>query len=88
MIWVLLQSESPWQQTTILLRTTYYLHHSCYLNVTPSSKVDVGDVAVLQGSSTAAEQLNSSNQKRNKIEDVTGKFRYNHFGYLCMVDCF
>ena len=64
------------------LRTTYYLHHSCYLNVTPSSKVDVGDVAVSQGSLTAAEQLKPKEKQR---EDVTEKFRYDHFGYLCMV---
>ena len=55
------------------------------MNVTPSSKVDVGDVSVSEESSTAAEQLKP---KEKQIEDVTGKFRYNHFGYLCMVDCF
>ena len=52
------------------------------MNVTPSSKVDVGDVAVSQGSLTAAEQLKPKEKQR---EDVTGKFRYDHFGYLCMV---
>ena len=52
------------------------------MNVTPSSKVDVGDVSVSEGSSTAAEQLKP---KEKQIEDVTGKFRYDRFGHLCMV---
>ena len=52
------------------------------LNVTPSSKVDFGDVSVSEGSSTAAEQLK---RKEKQIDDVTGKFRYDSFGYLCMV---
>ena len=52
------------------------------MNITSSSKVDVGDVSVSEGSSTAAEQLKP---KEKQIEDVTGKFRYDHFGYLCMV---
>ena len=50
------------------LRTTYYLHHSCYLNVTPSSKVDVGDVAVSLGSLTAAEQLKTNRRCHWKIQ--------------------
>ena len=52
------------------------------MNVTASSKVDVGDVSVSEESSTAAEQLKP---KEKQIEDVTGKFRYDHFGHLCMV---
>ena len=52
------------------------------MNVTPSSKVDVGDVSVSEGSSTAAEQLKP---KEKQIEDVPGKFRYDRFGYLCIV---
>ena len=52
------------------------------MNVTPRSKVDVGDVSVSEGSSTAAEQLKP---KEKQIEDVTGKFRYDRFGHLCMV---
>ena len=52
------------------------------MNVTPSSKVDFGDVSVSEGSSTAAEQLK---RKEKQIDDVTGKFRYDSFGYLCMV---
>ena len=52
------------------------------MNVTPSSKVDFGDVLVSEGSSTAAEQLK---RKEKQIDDVTGKFRYDSFGYLCMV---
>ena len=47
------------------------------MNVTPSSKVDVGDVSVLEESSTAAEQLKT---KEKQIEYVTGKFRYDRFG--------
>ena len=53
-----------------------------FLNVTPSSELDVGDVSLSKGSSTAAEQLKP---KEKQIEDVTGKFRYDCFGYLCMV---
>ena len=52
------------------------------MNVTPSSKVDVGDVSVSEGSSTAAEQLKT---KEKQIEYLTGKFRYDRFGNLCMV---
>ena len=52
------------------------------MNVTPSSKVDVGDVSVSEESSTAAEQLKT---RENQIEYVTGKFRYDRFGYLCIV---
>ena len=52
------------------------------MNVTPSSKVDFGDVSVSEVSSTAAEQLK---RKEKQIDDVTGKFRYDSFGYLCMV---
>ena len=52
------------------------------MNVTPSSKVDVADVSVSEGSSTATEQFKP---KEKQIENVTGKFRYDHFGYLCMV---
>ena len=52
------------------------------MNATSSSKVDVGDVSVSEGSSTAAEQLKT---KEKQIEYVTGKFRYDRFGYLCMV---
>ena len=33
-------------------------------------------------SPTAAEQLKP---KEKQTEDVTGKFRYDRFGYLCMV---
>ena len=47
------------------------------MNVTPSSKVDVGDVSVSEESSTAAEQLKT---KEKQIEYVTGKFRYDRFG--------
>ena len=47
------------------------------MNVTPSSKVDVGDVSVSEESSTAAEQLKT---KKKQIEYVTGKFRYDRFG--------
>ena len=53
-----------------------------FLNVTPSSKVDVGDVSVSGESSTAAEQLKP---KEKQIKHVTGKFRYDRFGYLCVV---
>ena len=55
-----------------------------FLNVTPSSKVDVGDgdVSVSEESPTAAEQLNS---KEKQIEYVTGKFRYDPYEDLCMV---
>jgi len=42
------------------------------LNAASSSKVDVGDVSVSEGSSTAAEQLKTKEKKL--IEDVTGKF--------------
>ena len=52
------------------------------MNVTPSSKVDVGDVSVSEERLTAAEQLKT---KEKQIEYVTGKFRYDRFGYLCMV---
>ena len=52
------------------------------MNVTPSSKVDVGDVSVSEESSTAAEQLKT---REKQIEYVTGKFTYDRFGYLCMV---
>ena len=52
------------------------------MNVTPSSKVDVGDVSLSEGSSTAAEQLKP---KEKQMEDVTRKFRYDRFGYLGMV---
>ena len=52
------------------------------LNVTPSSVVDFGDVSVSEGSSTAAGQLK---RKEKQIDDVTGKFRHDSFGYLCMV---
>ena len=52
------------------------------MNVTPSSKVDVGDVSVSEESSTAAEQLKT---KKKQIEYVTGKFTYDRFAYLCMV---
>ena len=52
------------------------------MNVTPSSKVDVGDVSVSEGSSTAAKQLKP---KEKQIEDVIGKNRYDRFGHLCMV---
>ena len=37
--------------------------------------LQVGDVSVSEGSLTLIQ----------KIEDVTGKFRYDCFGYLCMV---
>ena len=47
------------------------------MNVTPSSKVDVGDVSVSEESSTPAEQLKT---KKKQIEYVTGKFRYDRFG--------
>ena len=47
------------------------------MNVTPSGKVDVGDVSVSEESSTAAEQLKT---KEKQIEYVTGKFRYDRFG--------
>ena len=56
-----------------------------FLNVTPSSKVDVGDVSVSEESPTAAEQLNS---KEKQIEYVTGKFRYDPYEDLiweCML---
>ena len=49
------------------------------MNVTASSKVDVGDVSVSEESSKAAEQLKP---KEKQTEDVTGKFRYGRFGYL------
>jgi len=49
------------------------------VNVIPSSKVGVGHVSVSEGSSTAAEQLKP---KAKQIEDVTGKFRYDRFGYF------
>ena len=52
------------------------------MNVTASSKVDVGDVPVSEESSTAAKQLKT---KEKQTEDVTGKFRYDRFGHLCMV---
>ena len=52
------------------------------MNVTASSKVDVGDVPVSEESSTAAKQLKP---KEKQTEDVTGKFRYDRFGHLCMV---
>ena len=52
------------------------------MNVTPSSKVVVGDVSLSEGSSTAAEQLKP---KEKQMEDVTRKFRYDRFGYLGMV---
>ena len=42
------------------------------MNATSSSKVDVGDVSVSEGSSTAAEQLKT--KEKQLIEDVTGKF--------------
>ena len=47
------------------------------MNVTPSSKIDVGDVSVSEESSTPAEQLKT---KEKQIEYVTGKFRYDRFG--------
>ena len=47
------------------------------MNVTPSSKVDVGDVSVSEESSTAAEQLKT---KKKQIECVSGKFTYDRFG--------
>ena len=47
------------------------------MNVTPSSKVDVGDVSVSEESSTPAEQLKTN---KKQIEYVTGKFRYDRFG--------
>lgn len=53
------------------------------MNATSSSKVDIGDVSVSEGSSTAAEQLKT--KEKQLIEDVSGKFRYDRFGYLCMV---
>ena len=53
------------------------------MNATSSSKVDVGDVSVSERSSTAAEQLKT--KEKQLTEDVTGKFRYDCFGYLCMV---
>ena len=52
------------------------------MNVTASSKVDVGDVSVSEEGSKAAEQLKP---KEKQTEDVTGKFRYDRFGHLCMV---
>ena len=52
------------------------------MNVTPSSKVDVGDLSLSEGSSTAAEQLKP---KEKQIEAATGKFRHDRFGYICMV---
>ena len=55
------------------------------MNVTPSSKVDVGDVSVSEESSTAAEQLKT---KEKQIEYVTGKFRYDRFGYLNLYGLF
>ena len=47
------------------------------MNVTPSRKVDVGDVSVSEESSTPAEQLKT---REKQIEYVTGKFRYDRFG--------
>ena len=47
------------------------------MNVTPSSKVDVGDVSVSEESLTAAEQLKT---KKKQIECVSGKFTYDRFG--------
>ena len=52
------------------------------MNVTPSGKVDVGDISVSAGSSTGAEQL-KPNEKQ--IEVFTIKFIYDCFGYLCML---
>jgi len=52
-----------------------------FLNVTQSSKVDVGDVSASEGSAKAAEQLKSN----EKQIDVTGKFKCYRFGYRFMV---
>ena len=52
------------------------------MNVTPSGKVDVGDISVSAGSPTGAEQL-KPNEKQ--IEVFTVKFIYDCFGYLCML---
>ena len=52
------------------------------MNVTPSSKVDVGDVSVSEESSTVAEQFKT---REKPVEYVTGKFRYDRFAYLCIV---
>lgn len=53
-----------------------------FLNVTRSSKVDVGDVSVSEGSSKAAEQPKSN----KKQIDVTGKFKCYRFGYRHIVE--
>ena len=42
------------------------------MNVTPSGKVDFGDLSVSEGNSTAAEQLK---RKEKQIDDVTGKIQ-------------
>ena len=47
------------------------------MNVTASSKVDVGELSVSEESSTPAEQLKTN---KKQIEYVTGKFRYDRFG--------
>ena len=52
-----------------------------FLNVSLSSKVDVGDVSVSEGSSKAAEQL----KPNEKQTDVTGKFKCHRSGYRYMV---
>ena len=45
------------EKSRIYLLRLSFSKEKKFLNVTPSSKLDVGDVSVSKGSSTAAEQL-------------------------------